>query len=306
MIFAGDALGADSGNGWRPHRLDDDFARRHQVDAFVERLPEGAELACLLGLDQEIDGRIDLGLGHVALVGIFDVAHGFHDHRGIHDADRRDVRDRRLALELRVHDIGPGRDFTADQIRTNAERIGIVDRRHHGEPLGLFLGEFLVARLFDEADRMRRRALGDHAVRLQLAVLEQRHDLVVIFQLLHIHRLDDAGRIDLLEDPVFDVGNVVGVRLRDGALGSCIRVGCGHLERDAEIRLALFGNRIEVRNAGTELADRDRVLRPDGREAGNGPRTGSKTGSGRCGLEQRAARKSLRGLLNFSHSHVLL
>ena len=40
-------------------------------------------------------------LRHVALVGIFVLAGGLHDHRRVHDADRRDVEDRGLALELR-------------------------------------------------------------------------------------------------------------------------------------------------------------------------------------------------------------
>jgi hypothetical protein len=50
---------------------------------------------------------IDLGLGHVALVGILVCAGRFDDHRRIHDADRGNVEDRRLALELGVEQFGP-------------------------------------------------------------------------------------------------------------------------------------------------------------------------------------------------------
>ena len=306
LVFAGDALGTNRSDGRRPHGLDDDFARGHEVDAFVEALPEGAELAVLLGLDEEVDGLVDLLLGHVALVGIFDVAHGFHDHRRIHDADGGNVEDRGLALELRVHDIGPAGDIAADEIGADAERIGVVDGRNHGEIIGLALGELLVAGLFDETDRVRGRALRHDAVRLQLAVFEQRHDLVVIFQLLDFHRLDDAGRIDLLQDPVFDIGDIVGIRLGDGALGGGIRIRRRHFERDAEIGLALFGNGVEVRHTGAELADGDRVLRPDGREAGDKAGADRRTRGGSARLQEAAAGQALFAVAGIGHFKVLL
>ena len=136
---------------------------------------------------------------------------------------------------------------------------------------------------------MRRGALGDHAFRGQFAGFEDADDLVVVLDLRRIHRLQVAGRPDLLADPVFDVGDIVGHRLGDGALGCGIRIRRRHLERDAEVGLALFGNGIEVRHARAELAQRDRVLRPDRREAGDRARTGSEAGSGRCGLQECAA-----------------
>ena len=136
---------------------------------------------------------------------------------------------------------------------------------------------------------MRRGALRDDAVGRQLAGFEQRHDLVVIGQLLRIHRLDDAGRKDLLGDPVFDVGDVVAVGLRHGALGGGVGIGRRHLQRDAEVFLALIGDGVEVRDAGAELAQRDRVLRPDGRKAGDGARTDGDADCGGAGLQERAA-----------------
>ena len=67
-----------------------------------------------------------------------------------------------------------------------------------------------------------------------------------------------AGREHLLADPVFDVGDVVAVRLGHGALGGGVGIGRRHLERDAEVGLALVGDGVEVRHAGAELAQRDR------------------------------------------------
>ena len=72
LVGAGDALGADGGDGGGPHGLEDDLAGGHEVDALVEGFPEGAELAGALLLDEEGDGLVDLGLSHVALVAIFD------------------------------------------------------------------------------------------------------------------------------------------------------------------------------------------------------------------------------------------
>ncbi|MNT03092.1 hypothetical protein D3C72_1376120 [compost metagenome] len=153
---------------------------------------------------------------------------------------------------------------------------------------------------------MRGRALRHDAVRLQLAVFEQRHDLVVIFELLDFHRLDDAGGIDLLQDPVFDIGDIVGVRLGDGALGGRIRIRRRHLERDAEIGLALFGNGVEVRHTRAELADGNGVLRPDGREAGDeaGADCGARGGSAR--LQEAAAGQAHFAVGSICHFKVLL
>ena len=53
------------------------------------------ELARLLELDHVGDRLVDLLLGHVAHVAILDDAAGLRDLAGIHDADRRDVQDRR-------------------------------------------------------------------------------------------------------------------------------------------------------------------------------------------------------------------
>jgi hypothetical protein len=58
---------------------------------------------------------------------------------------------------------------------------------------------------------VRRGALRNDAVRRQLAVLEERNAGIVLGELGHIHRLDHARRIDLLQNPILDVGDVVAV-----------------------------------------------------------------------------------------------
>src|SRR5437763_3820173 len=101
-VVARDAAGPHGRHGRRPHRLDHHFPRRHQVDRLVEGRPEGPELARLFRVDQDLDGLVDLLLGHVALVAVLDVAARLDRHRGVHDADRGHVEDRGLALELRL------------------------------------------------------------------------------------------------------------------------------------------------------------------------------------------------------------
>jgi len=68
-----------------------------------------------------------------------------------------------------------------------------------------------------------------------------------------------------------------------------VGIGRRHLQRDAEICLALLGDGIEVRHASAELAQRDVRLRPDGREARDGAGAGGKADRRRTRFEQRAA-----------------
>ena len=119
-----------------------------------------------------------------------------------------------LPLNAGSSEVLPLGDRPADEVRADAQRVGVVDRRHHREPLGRRLGELGALLAFHEAHGVRRGALRDDAVRRQLAGDEQRHDLVEVFELLGVHRLQHAAREHLLADPVFDVGDVVAVRLR--------------------------------------------------------------------------------------------
>ena len=72
---------SDLGNRRRLHRLDHHPLRRHLVHRLVERLPERPELPRLLRLGEDRHGRVDLLLGHVALVAVLDLAHRLADHR---------------------------------------------------------------------------------------------------------------------------------------------------------------------------------------------------------------------------------
>ena len=92
----------------------------------------------LLGLGEDRDGLVDLVLGHVALVGVLDLAHRFADHGHVHDADGGNVEDRGLALELGVQQLGPCVDRPADEVGADAQRIGVVDRRDERHPAGFF------------------------------------------------------------------------------------------------------------------------------------------------------------------------
>ena len=93
----------------------------------------------------------------------------------------------------------------------------------------------------------------------------------------------------LLDGEVFDVGDVVGVRLGHRALRHRVGVERGHLQGEAEVLLHLLGDGVEVRHAGAELAQRDvlDVLRPDGREPGD--RAGAERGAGDAGARSSAS-----------------
>ena len=82
----------------------------------VERGPGGAEVTALLQLNQLVGREVDLLLGHVAFVAILDQVGALKAQRRIHDADRRYVEDRSLALELRIEQFLPHGDFVADEV----------------------------------------------------------------------------------------------------------------------------------------------------------------------------------------------
>ena len=180
LVDARDPHRADLGDRRRPHRLDDHLARRHQVHRLVEGLPEGPELTRLLRLGEDRHRLVDLLLGHVALVAVLDLAHRLADHRRVHDADGGDVQDRRLAPELGVEQLRPALDGAVDEVGPDAQGVGVVDGRHHRVPVRHPRRELLVARVLDEADRVRRGALRDLRGRGQPAVLEDPDNLVEV------------------------------------------------------------------------------------------------------------------------------
>ena len=51
-------------------------------------LQNARKCPAFLAVDQDLDRLVDLGLGHVALVAVLEVAAGLDGHRDVHDADR--------------------------------------------------------------------------------------------------------------------------------------------------------------------------------------------------------------------------
>ena len=219
---------------------------------------------------------------HVALVGIFVFAGRLDHHCGVHDADRGDVEDRRLALELGVQKLGPRVDGALDEVRPDAERVGVVDGRDEGDPFRRRRREFRRMRALDEHDLLGRGALiaNDLAVR-QLALGEDRRDIVEFFDLLGVHRQDVAGRHKLLQAEVLGVQNVERVRLRDHALGYVVGGGDDVLDGDPSLFLDLFGHIVRLVDRGAEVSQHLLFLRPDGRKAGD--RAGACGGAGEAG-----------------------
>ena len=107
------------------------------------KVVQNAEMPRPLDLDHQLDCFINLVAGHVALVAVFDGAARLDRHRDIdHPGGRRLVQGC-LALELGADQIGAASDRTPNQIRADAERVGIGDRWNAGYPLGRPICEFL-------------------------------------------------------------------------------------------------------------------------------------------------------------------
>src|ERR1700733_2081238 len=180
-VVAVDAAAAAGGDGGREHRLDHYFAGGHEVHRLIEIAPERAEMLRPLEHYHCVYGLVDLRTGHIALVDIFDVAARLQLHRNVHYADRSIVDQRRLALVDRVDEILPTGDLVApaNQVGTDAECVGVVDRWDHGEIFGRRGRQLLGIWPFPERRLHRRVTLrgGDPSVR-ELALGEHRHRLV--------------------------------------------------------------------------------------------------------------------------------
>ena len=99
------------------------------------------------------------------------------------------VEDGGLALELGVEQFGPGADRALDQVGADAERVGVVDGRDQRHPFGRRLREFAGVLAVDEHHLLRRGALvADHLAVGQLALGEDRRDVVEFLDLLGVHR----------------------------------------------------------------------------------------------------------------------
>ena len=188
-----------------------------------------------------------------------------------------------LPLNFGIGELGPAVDRPVDQVRADAQRVGVVDRGDQRHELGGLGGEVGGLRTGQVADLDRRHAdpRGVGAVG-QLALGEDRHDLVVELDLLGIHALQIARRHDLLEHPILGIEHVERGRLGHRPLDHVIRGQRGVLDGDAGIFLALVRQLLERVHAGAGVAERDRVV---GMHEGCGKRA---RGRGRGAQEGRA------------------
>ena len=138
---------------------------------------------------------------------------------------------------------------------------------------------------FREANRVRRRALGDLRRRRQFTVFEDADDLIVILKLADVEGLHIAGAPNLLYREVLDIGDVEGLRLSDHALRGGVGVEGRHLQSEAQVLLHLLGDFIDVRHACAELPQGNvfNFVGFDGGEARHHARTeGQTAGRGRA------------------------
>ena len=103
-------------------------------------------MAGFLGLDQDLDGLVDLFAGHVALVAVRDVAPRLDGHGGIHNADLGDVENGAPAFELRIEQLMPVLDGTLDDIGTDTQCIGVVNDWNAARPAGRTVVELGIVR----------------------------------------------------------------------------------------------------------------------------------------------------------------
>ena len=153
------------------------------------------------------------------------LAGGLDHHRGVHDADRRNVEDRGFALEFGIQQFGPRCNRPLDQVRPDAERIGIVDRRDQRHEFGWRGRELLGVRALEIKHLPRRGALSTDllAVR-QLAFGEDGGDIVELLDLPGVERENIARRHQLLQREIFRIEHVKRIRLGDHTFGHI--VGC--------------------------------------------------------------------------------
>ena len=209
---------------------------------------------------------------------------GFHHHRRVHNANRRDVQDRRLAFEFRVQQFRPRRNRPLDQIRTNAQRVGVVDRRNQRHELGWRGGELL--RLFTfKIDHL----FGCGALIADLfpgdfALSEERGDFVGVLDALGVDALEVAGRHDLLEREELGVDQVKAVGRGDGALGHVVGGHGDVLNFDAGVGFEFLGNRLVLVHGRAEVAQHNLFLRVNERRNA----CSQDAGQACAALEQRA------------------
>ena len=113
----------------------------------------------------------------------------------------------------------------------------------------------------------------------QLALGEDRRDIVEFLDLLGVHRQNVARRDQLLQAEIFGVENVEGIRLGDDALGDVVGRRDDVFDGDAGVRLHLLGDVVGLVHRGAEVAQHLFFRRPDGGKPGDGAHAGERPGA---------------------------
>src|SRR5438552_968384 len=271
----------------RPHRLDHDLLRGHQVDRLVEGRPEGAELLLLLVADQQLDQAVDLRLRHVAEVAELHQAELLDGVASVLHRDAGVVQERDTALPRRGEQLAP-----VDLIGSLLDHVAVVAHRVHVEvgrrpqnPLRLRLASIrrilaLVPPLYDllvvrrpflrlrqpgravdveEEDAERSVPLSGGRGLVARVDLPGREDLVEVVpgrELRAIDGLEVARRPDWEHLVVVETADVEAVRRRDRLLHLGVRAQELHVELEAEVLLSL-----RLRPGGPFDAEADHVQR---------------------------------------------
>ena len=129
-------------------------------------------------------------------------------------------------------------------------------------------------------------------VTVDLALGEDRQDVVELLDLLHLDALQDAALGGELGLPALDVRDVDRVRLGDEAVDRRRGVEVLHRHLEAEILRGLVADRLHDRVRDADMAQLDvlDLLRPDGREAGNRACSGGAARQRSARFQQRAPR----------------
>ena len=225
----------DERHGGRPHRLEHDLLRDHEVDRVGERRPERTELALLLVLGHDLVEPVDLRPGRVAEVLELHQPERLRGERRVLGHDPRVAQEGHPPLPLRVQELGPGHLLgpLLDHVGVVAHRVGVEVGRRADDVARLRLAADRLAVLADPADDLlvvlrpaREGGQPGRAVRVdegraergvpvtERAAGRRRVQLAVREQLVERVPAADLPRVDRLQ---------ASPRARRAATGSCSR-----------------------------------------------------------------------------------
>ena len=170
-----------------------DFAGRHELYRLVERRPRARKCPFFLSSINFSSSEVDLLLGHIAFVAVLDRSalskHSAASMMPIAGTSRIAA----LPLNFGIDQFLPLGDFVSDQIGAIAERIRVVDLRQEGHLVGHALVQLGIGRLGDVHGLVGRDALARNFVTLELALGEDRQNVVEFLDLLDLDALQNAA-----------------------------------------------------------------------------------------------------------------